>query len=274
MPRRPPCWNLSTKRRIRLVVAYDGYDFCGWAPQDGLRTVRGILTEAVRQISGEENEIIAASRTDSGAHAVGQVCHFDTRNPMPSDRWPLALNQLLPSDVVVKRSDLVPNRFHSRFWADKRWYRYRILTGQRDPHRARTTWFTPQPQNVERMNEAAARFLGVHDFLAFSQELPPGTNTTRELRSVEVRRLRDEIVIDVHGNAFLRGMMRRISGTLWEIGRGKREPEWVSELLAMRDRETIPWPTVLPAHGLCLMRVFYGRHPLDKRQFIDESEED
>lgn len=130
MPRRPPCSN-SLARRIKLTVAYDGTDFCGWAAQAGRRTVQSTLIEAVRRVSGEDTEIVGASRTDSGAHAKGQVCHFDTATPIEPARWTQALNRILPPDVAVCRAAYVSPRFHARFCAGDRRYRYRIATGDR-----------------------------------------------------------------------------------------------------------------------------------------------
>lgn len=268
MPLRPPCWNLSTDektRRIKLVVAYDGYDFCGFAPQYGQRTVHGTLTEGIRQVSGEENEITGASRTDSGAHAKGQVVHFDTANPMPVEKWPAVVNQLMPPDLSVVESRVVDPEFNSRFWAIDRFYRYRIMTGPRDPHRTRYAFHYGKELNAEAMHKAAQRLQGVHNFLAFSQLLDPRKNTVRTLYSLKVHQYRDEIWIDIVGQAFVRGMMRRMSGALWEIGRGKYEADYIDHLLAQRNKDKITWPPVLPACGLTLMKIRYGRHPSHHR---------
>ncbi len=273
-PRRLPCSNLSTKYRVKFVVAYDGYDFCGWAPQAELRTVQRTLTDAVRQISGEENEIIGASRTDSGAHAKGQVCHFDTELTMPVERWPRVINQLLPHDLSVLDAKVVNPDFHSRFWANNRYYRYRIQTGPRDPRRSRYAWHYPKSLDVAAMQSAAKLFVGRHNFLAFSQLMPKGKNTVRELFSVEVKAVRDEVVIDIVGTAFIRGMMRRISGSLWEVGRGQRSEANIEMLLGSTDRRKIVWPTLLPARGLTLMKVSYGRHPTEKRKFTVKTEDE
>jgi tRNA pseudouridine38-40 synthase len=257
---------LSTRRRIKFVVAYDGSEFRGWAPQRGQRTVHGTLTEAVRQVSGEDCEIYGASRTDSGASALGQVCHFDCGVPVPVERWPRAINQVLPGDVSVLEATEVSADFNSRFWADKRWYRYRIATGTRDPMRARYAYhYSAHGLDVKAMARAARPIVGIHDFLAFSQEVEEGANTVREVHSCTVRRVRDEVWIDVVGSAFVRGMMRRISGALWEVGRGARVASEVEGLLQRRAKAEIDWPTVLPACGLTLMKVYYGRHPHDRR---------
>jgi tRNA pseudouridine38-40 synthase len=260
---------LSTER-IRLTVAYDGYDFCGWAPQRGQRTVHGTLTEAIRRVSGEEIEIAGASRTDSGAHAKGQVCHFDTEAGLPPEKWLRALNDRLPPDVKVAASRRVPQDFDSRFWAQSRSYRYRIQMGDPDPHRSRYTHQAPYRLDVGAMSSSAKDFLGEHDFRSYSQELEPEKNSVREIYAIQVRQVRDEVWIDVEGSAFVRGMMRRISGALFEIGRGRWDPESAARLLQRPSFRNdgpagIELPPVLPAHGLCLMRVRYGRHPRDHR---------
>lgn len=262
--RRPPSWNLSTKR-IRLVVAYDGTDFCGWAPQRGQRTVHGTLTTGVRQVSGEENEIIGASRTDSGAHARGQTCHFDTELPIEPARWAYVINKTLPKDLRVVASDEVTADFHSRFSAIKRWYRYKILHGAPDPIRGRFAHWHWQRLDVDQMKQAAESLVGEHDFFAFSQQLDARANAVRTLFSIDVRPVRDEVWIDIVGTAFVRGMMRRISGSLMDIGRGNRPVEWTSELLQPGRNRRLERPPVLPACGLTLMKVTYGRHPRDHR---------
>ena len=248
--------------RIKLVVSYDGTDFCGWAPQPGLRTVQGTLTEAVRRVSGEEIEIQGASRTDSGAHALGQVCHFDTESGIPDEKWPAILNRLLPPDLAVISSRKVGADFHSRFCARDRYYRYRIQVGHADPFRSRFVYQHGRPVDVEAMSRAATSLIGDQNFLAFTEELDSSVlNTRRILHDVQVRQVRDEVWVDVVGTAFLRGMMRRIAGSLLEVGRGKRPVEEVGKLLTTRGAgNNFNGPWCCPASGLCLMRVRYDRH--------------
>jgi len=257
--------------RVKLVVSYDGTDFRGFAAQTGQRTVQGTLKEAVRQVSGEEIEISGASRTDSGAHAIGQVCHFDSEVSISGSKWAQVLNRQLPPDLTVRSSQQVDDRFHSRFSAFDRHYRYRILLNQPDPIRARYTYFYHSPLDVDRMQEGAKLLVGDHDFRAFTEELEPHVlNTRRILFSFEVRTSRDEVWVDVIGTAFLRGMMRRMAGALYEVGRGYRSVEEVSRLLDPEERNRLQWPVVLPARGLCLQRVRYGRHPRDFRTALDD----
>ena len=225
------------------------------------------MTEAVRFISGEEIEIWGASRTDSGAHALGQVAHFDTEVAIPPEKWARILSRRLPLDLSVVRSEAVGDDFSARFMAKDRFYRYRIHMSPRDPHRGRFVHAYGRELNVEAMQEAARRLLGRNDFLAFTEELEPtrDLNTVRELFSLKVSQRRDEVWVDVVGTAFLRGMMRRMAGALLEVGRGARPVEEVSKLLTKEGQETLKWPVVLPARGLCLMRVRYGRIPVDSR---------
>lgn len=258
MARRPPCSSLSTEsRRIKLVVSYDGTDFCGWAAQPGQRTVQSTLTEAVRRTTGEETELFGASRTDSGAHAAGQVVHFDCAIPLPSANWPRVLNRLLPLDVRIVSAAEVDGGFHSRFGALYRHYRYTVMRNDADPFRGRFAYAYQRKLSLRAMQAAAANLVGSHDFEAFTEELPPDLdNTVRELFRVAVAEHGDEVWIDVEGTAFMRGMMRRIAGFLVEVGRGHRPPS-DALLLLSPEREHLQWPVVLPARGLCLREVAY-----------------
>lgn len=255
---RPPYSSLSTdSRRIKLVVSYDGTDFSGFAAQAGQRTVQSTLTEAVRRVTGEELELTGASRTDSGAHALGQVVHFDTATPIPDDRWSRALNRVLPGDLRVVSGEEVSGDFHSRFSAEWRHYRYTLLQSDRDPFRGRFAEVYEGRLDVSAMARAGSLLKGEHDFRGFTEELEPGIdNTRRTLFCVTVDKQSDETWVDVKGTAFMRGMMRRISGFLLEVGRGHRPAEDAEALLS-ENRDSIQWPVVLPAKGLCLREIRY-----------------
>jgi tRNA pseudouridine38-40 synthase len=275
MEPRPLSSNLSTKR-IKLVVAYDGTDFRGWAAQTGQRTVQSTLTEAVRQATGEDVEIIGASRTDSGAHALGQVCHFDSSVNMEIEKWPRVLNNLLTPDLAVQSSELVDEDFNARFCAEHRRYRYRINVTNRNPFTTRFVHDHCRTIDVELMKKAAEVIVGEHDFRGFTEEVGPEIeNTVRKLFSVEVLEIDHrslitdlgalhEVHVEIIGTAFLRGMMRRISGALLEIGRGHRPLDDMVKLLTP-ERDSMQWPVVLPAKGLCLMEVPYANPPRDNR---------
>ena len=288
MAQRRPCWSLSTKR-IKLVVSYDGTDFRGWAAQTGQRTVQSTLTEAVRQATGEDVEIVGASRTDSGAHALGQVCHFDTNVDMEPEKWARVLNKVLDADLAVQSSALVGEDFNSRFCAEYRHYRYRISTGPRNPFTSRFVHDYGRAIDIEAMNDGAQVIVGEHDFLALTEELDERVENTKRVMlkatvtspkicdmgfviwdtsnpTSHISHLtsRSEVHIDIVGQAFLKGMMRRISGALLEIGRGHRPVDHMARLLT-DERESMQWPVVLPAKGLCLMEVNYANPPRDNR---------
>lgn len=276
MERQLPFLSLSTETlcRIKLVVSYDGSDFRGWAAQPEQRTVQGTLTEAVRRITGEQIEIWGASRTDSGAHAFGQTCHFDTRCRIPRERWQPVLNRMLPDDLRVVSADEVDAEFHSRFCAETRIYRYRFVHSEFVPTLLRFGYFCNSFPHHEEMAEVAQHLTGRHDFRAFTEELEPGVlNTVRELKAVNLihHQLGSEWgtvnVTDLHieGTAFLRGMMRRMAGLLYDVGRGHRPVEHVQLLLNPERRLELTWPTVLPAKGLTLLKVTYGEPPVDHR---------
>jgi tRNA pseudouridine38-40 synthase len=183
------------------------------------------------------------------------------------------LNRILPPDIAVGSSELVSERFHSRFCAFSRSYRYRIAIGPRDPMDARYVYNHWEALDAAAMTLAASALVGLHDFRAYTEELDPRIeNTVRRLFRVAVRPKGREIWIDVEGTAFLRGMMRRIAGALFEVGRGLRSARDAGDLLTER-RSDLQWPVVLPAKGLALMRVKYGRHPVDNREKAGEREQ-
>lgn len=263
--------------RIKLTLAYDGTDFRGWAAQRGHRTVQDTVREAIHLATRQTVEVVGASRTDSGAHAKGQVCHFDTEVSMRPEKWTDVLNRVLPGDVAIVSSEAVGEDFHSRFCAEDRFYRYRIRQGSRNPFAGRYAFEHVRKLNLVSMKRAAQELVGTHDFLAFTEELDRSIeNTTRTLRRVEIHEhpspemlgdpseAPDEVWIDIVGTAFLRGMMRRMSGALLEVGRGYRPIEDIPKLLSP-ERNDLPLPVVLPARGLTLMHVRYDNPPRDCR---------
>ena len=255
--------NLQTKR-IKLIVTYDGTLFHGWADQHGLRTVQGTITTAISRICDTQVELFGASRTDSGAHAKGQVCHFDTSSSIPATKWATILNNKFDHDLRILSSLEVAPDFHSRFSAKSRTYCYKILMSA-DPLKSRYSYYSPENRllSLEQMQQAAEKIVGTHDFLAFSKDILPSKNTIRHLFKIQVQQKKDEIYIIINGTAFLKGMMRKISGALLEVGLGKRTMSQISKFL---DGELeLPLPRMLPAHGLTLIKVHYGRYPKDIR---------
>lgn len=252
--------------RIGLVIQYDGTDFCGWAEQPNQRTVQGTLKTCIESLCGHAIELRGASRTDAGAHALGQRADFETSLPMPAKKWALVLSDRLGPEIVVTESFELPPEFHSRFFARGRTYRYRLTESRHpNPFVARYVHAVGASLNVEAMQNAAEHLKGRHDFRAFSEQLPEATNTERRISSCRVRRGKGEVTVTIRGNAFLRGMVRRIVGGLVEVGTHRRTEEEFASLLDPERRDSVTWPVVLPAHGLTLMQVHYGKRYRDLR---------
>jgi tRNA pseudouridine38-40 synthase len=185
---------------------------------------------------------------------------------IPAEKWARTLNDLLDEDIAVQSAAIVSERFHSRFSARSRTYRYRITSGTRNPLRDRWSCWDWREPDVEPMRFAAQALIGRHDYRAYTAELQPWlTNSFRELLRIEIDERRNGIEIVIEGTAFMRGMMRRIAGGLFEVGIGKRDPDDLRRLLTEAGMATIHLPVVLPAKGLTLLKVNYGRKLRDLR---------
>lgn len=240
-------------KRVRLTVAYDGTGYHGWQIQDNGSTVEGELNRALSELFGEEIEVIGASRTDSGVHALGNVAVFDTESQMAAFKMAYALNQRLPEDIRVQKSEEVPADWHPRRCESRKTYEYRIYRGEFPmPVKRLYSHFTYHALNVGKMQEAAACLVGEHDFRSFCQTGAQVESTVRTVYSVELEEQGAELVIRICGSGFLYNMVRIIAGTLLEVGQGKREPEEMSEILAARERSAAG-PTA-PAKGLTLIK--------------------
>jgi len=247
-------------RVVRLLLAYDGTGFRGWAAQRDLaiRTVEGELSAALERIVNERIKLSVAGRTDAGVHARGQVASFATTTSLAPERIRDSVNALLGPELVVRRSSDAPEGFDARFSATAREYRYVIATGDvADPFTARYVWHRPGPLHVASMRRAAATLLGEHDFASFCRNPGRGRSTVRDLHRVAVRREGDLVTITFRANAFLHQMVRSVVGTLVMVGTGRLEPDAVEAILAARDRSAAP--QIAPPNGLTLERVFYGR---------------
>lgn len=245
-------------RHIKLVIGYDGTDFHGFQRQKGLRTVQEELERTLTTLLGHPVTVKAAGRTDTGVHAEGQVISFWTSCPIPVERLPLALNSLLPPDIVAKRATQVDPNFHPRFDATSRVYRY-LIENRPVPSALlrRYAWHIAEPLNVEAMKRAAEFLIGVHDFASFHASGSDLGSTVREMKRIVVTKRNGIIAITMEANAFLYHMARIIVGTLVEIGLGQRTPEEMKAILEARDRSVAG--KTAPPHGLCLVQVKYGR---------------
>lgn len=245
------------KKRVRLVVSYDGTNYHGWQIQNNGITIESELNKALSDLFKEEIEVIGASRTDSGVHALGNIAVFDTASRMPAEKVSYALNQRLPEDIRIQRSDEVASDWHPRHCESRKTYEYRIYRGQFPmPVKRLYSLFSYHTFDVIKMREAAAYLVGEHDFKSFCQVGAQVQSTVRTLYQAEVEEQGDDLVIRVCGNGFLYNMVRIIAGTLMEIGQGKRVPEDILSIIEAKDRAAAG-PTA-PAHGLTLIKYeFY-----------------
>ena len=241
--------------RYRARVEYDGTDFAGYQAQAGARTVQGELEAALARLSGGRRvRVDAAGRTDAGVHATGQVIAFTYGGSLSATDLARAVDALLPSDVAIRDLRRVPEGFHPRRAARYREYRYTVWNGPRSPLRERTSLAVRVPLDTTAMARAAAALEGRHDFSAFGAA---AGQPVRTLHRVRVRRTGSLVTIDVTGDAFLRGMVRRIAAALLLVGRGETDEEAVGAALASRGPAF--GGASAPAKGLCLRRVVLGR---------------
>ncbi len=245
----------TARRTLRLELEYDGAGFHGWQVQPGLRTVQGELTRALERVLGHSVRVQGASRTDAGVHARGQVASVDTTSALPVERIEGALRRWLAPDLSVCSVREAAPGFNARFDAIGKRYRYRLLVGRAPSALERHwAWHVRSSLDPAAMRQAAARLLGTHDFRSFARTSDPRPSV-RTLRHFSITERGRIMRLDIEGDGFLYNMVRTIAGTLVEVGRGRREPAWVDEVLAARDRRAAG-PTA-PPQGLFLMRVFY-----------------
>jgi tRNA pseudouridine38-40 synthase len=243
---------------VRLDIAYDGAAFAGWAAQRELRTVQGVLEEALSTLlRAPSPRLTVAGRTDAGVHARGQVAHVDLPESAADDRLLLRrLNGLLPPDVRVRAVSAAPAGFDARFSALSRTYRYRIADGASlvDPLR-RDVLAWPRALDLPALQEAAGALAGEHDFAAYCRRREGATTVRRVLSLDWVRDVGGLLVMTVVADAFCHSMVRSLVGALVSVGEGRRAPVWPGSLLALRARATdVP---VAPPHGLVLEAVAY-----------------
>jgi len=250
----------SQPTRIALGVEYDGGRFYGFQRQRQTPTVQQELERAIARVADHEVTVHCAGRTDTGVHASGQVVHFETTAGRSERAWVLGCNTRLPSGCAVLWARAVDSRFHARFSARARRYRYRILNRWIRPglEAGRVAW-ERRILDAERMDAAAQHLVGEHDFSSFRADGCQARHAVRTIRRIAVSRDDEEVVVEVTANAFLYHMVRNIAGTLIEIGAGNRPVEWISEVLAAR-RRAVAGPTA-PADGLYFVGVEYPEHP-------------
>jgi tRNA pseudouridine38-40 synthase len=248
--------------RFKLTIEYAGTRYSGWQKQKNARTVQGELERAIGEATREKSfEFMGSGRTDAGVHALRQVAHLDVRKAVPAETLRRGVNDALPADIHVLAVDGVPHRFHARHGAEGRSYLYQI-SRRRTAFAKPYVWWVKDTLDCDRMRAAAARFTGMHDFQAFSDDDPEEKSTEVLVEDVVLAEAGDLVLVRVSGSHFIWKMVRRMVGVLVEIGKGDLEMEIVGDLLTERSTfapraSADPARLTAPAAGLFLERVFY-----------------
>ena len=258
----PTLFPESGFRRLRIDIAYDGTNFSGWATQPGMRTMQDMVEEAVSRIARYDVDSVVAGRTDAGVHATGQVIHVDIPDVPFADGLSYKdlrykLNRIMDEDIRITEISDAPAGFHARFSALRRKYTYKILDENQVITPSQRFDVAPWYRHLDHavMNEASAHLLGTHDFAAFCKFKPGGT-TVRSLEKYEWTRSEDGLLVaDVVADAFCYSMVRNLVGAIVCVADGRKPVEWISELLANKER--VSDSLVFPARGLTLYQVDY-----------------
>lgn len=242
--------------RVKLVVAYDGTNYCGWQIQNNGITIEEVLNRELSSLLGEEIRVIGASRTDSGVHALGNVAVFDTESRIPPDKISFALNQRLPEDIRIVDSCQVADDFHPRYCNTIKTYEYKIWNDRfPNPLVRRYSKFTYFNIDIDKMEEGAKYLIGEHDFKSFCSTKTQVESTVRTVTDITFSKADNMITMRISGTGFLYNMVRIIMGTLLQCGMGMIEPACVGDILVAADRSKAG-PTE-EAKGLTLVKIEY-----------------
>lgn len=243
-------------RNVKLTIQYDGTNYHGWQTQSGGPTIQGELTRVISMLDQRPVILHGAGRTDSGVHAEGQVATCLVERDFSARELRDAINGNISRDIRVTQVEEVDERFHARIWAKQKTYRYQIWTGEvMSPFTYRYFHHIRSPLAIDEMRQAAAHLLGNHDFGAFVGTGADTESNVRNLYRLDIETEPDRILVTASANGFLRYMVRTIVGTLIEVGRERRPPESLLDLLDNRDRGQAG--QTAPAAGLTLVRVDY-----------------
>jgi len=247
-------------RNIKLTIAYDGTEYHGWQIQPGLRTIQGVITEAIQDLIGSEIRLFGASRTDAGVSALGQVGLVQIDSPIPTENLARAITGRLPADIAVTEAVEVPLSFDLMGSVTNKLYRYTIYTGKIRPVlKIRHCWHLHTNLDITAMSEAAKLLVGKKDFKSFASAADNRESSVRTIFRGDVvngnEQEKDWIYIDVEGDGFLYNMVRNIVGTLVDIGTGRWKSEKINEILDAKDRSAAG--QLAPPQGLCLMWIKY-----------------
>ncbi|MDF2596822.1 MAG: tRNA pseudouridine synthase [Clostridia bacterium] len=239
-----------------MIVAYDGTNYHGFARQENALTIQEVLEKAIASVIQQDVRVIGAGRTDTGVHAKGQCCTFDSDTHIPTGNLVKAINSKLPKDIVIKEVQIVPDDFQPRYAAKNKTYRYQILNSvSSDPFLYKYAYFYPYELDVTLMQEAAAYIVGEHDFKCFCSAGSSVVSTIRTVYDLQITRQEDLITIDICGNGFLYNMVRIIAGTLLKVGAHKLPAASIKEIIESRDR-SLAGPTA-PPEGLTMLKIVY-----------------
>lgn len=243
---------------IALLVEYDGTSFCGWQSQKNGESVQDALIKAIFELVGEKVKLNGCSRTDAGVHATGHVSNFISAIKIPIEKIPIAINSHLPTDIVVKNAAYVENDFHARFCTSGKQYRYSIWneTTRSALYRNRA-YHVSKPLCIDKMREAANKFIGTKDFSSFMAVGSEVKSTIRTLYKIDIISEAPQIHMVFHGDGFLYNMVRILAGTLYYVGIGKIKVDEIDSIINGKDRRKAG--KTLPAYGLTLEKVFYEK---------------
>lgn len=244
-------------RNIRIKITYEGTRYQGWQKQDTSdNTIQGKFETLLSRMCGEEITIQGSGRTDAGVHALGQIANFHTGCTMTTEEMLTYINQYLPEDIAVVEAEEVPERFHSRLNAKGKRYSYRVWNGCiPNVFWRRYVHTVPEELDIQAMKEAAVHLLGEHDFKSFTSTKKGKKSTVRRIDRIAIDKEGDMITFIYEGNGFLYHMVRILTGTLLEVGKGKRTPHSIPDLLLAKNRELAG--ELVPGKGLVLEEVYY-----------------
>lgn len=244
-------------KNVKIIIEYDGTDYHGWQCQADLPTVQKTIEDAIRKITRENVKITGSGRTDAGVHATGQVANFFIETQMDTDTLRKALNSTLPRDISIIKAQEVPDGFHAQFSSRSKVYEYRIFNRPHPPALKRNrVWHIQEKLDTKKMREAAAYLEGTHDFSVFATADITVKTTVRTIKRVHVRKTREGIIsVEIEADGFLKRMVRMITGTLVQTGRGRLSPEGFGQILAEGQKTKDVFTA--PPSGLFLKKVIY-----------------
>jgi tRNA pseudouridine38-40 synthase len=259
----------SPSQRVALVIQYSGTHLLGWQKQPQGRTVQSEIERAIAKVLDRSVSIYGAGRTDSGVHAAAQVAHFDNPSVIPANSWAAVLNSRLPDDIVIRASAPVDDRWHARFSASYRRYRYTIYTAAQPNLFVRPySWhYYQQPLVIERMQAAVAPLLGTHHLAAFHRTDSGRSHSWVDIQDVSCHQSGDFVSIEIQANGFLYGMVRLLVGLLIQVGNGDLSIAEFTKIWQTEQRSQVRHSA--PAKGLCLLRVGYPDFPFPKSVWYD-----